>query len=116
MAYLFARQVTRYTSGIAGERVLPLRAWAGGTVVNLVLSVTELLLAQPEIGAVVAVALYAVAVGVFAPRQFIFSDRMPRVPVEELPLDRPSRAGLVVTALTAVAMLILAGAGGVRLG
>jgi hypothetical protein len=116
LAYLFARQVKRYTSGIEGERGLALLAWGLGTMANLVLSVLELLLVAPGAGAVVAVSFYALAVAVFAPMQFMFSNRVPRVPVEHLPVDRPSRAGLIVTALVAAAMVVLAAAGGVRLG
>jgi hypothetical protein len=50
LAYLFARQVKRYTNGIEGERVLAFRAWAIGTLINVVLVTTQLLLATPEYG------------------------------------------------------------------
>jgi hypothetical protein len=116
LTYLFARQVKRYTSGLEGERVLAFRAWAIGTLVNVVLIVAELLLVQPAIGDIVAVGLYAFAVGIFAPMQFIFSRRVPRRPVEDLDLDRPSRTGLIITGLAAVAVIVLAAVGGVRLG
>jgi hypothetical protein len=116
LAYLFARQVKRYTSGIEDERVLAFRAWAAGTLVVAVLTVLELLLVQPDVGAVVAVGMYALAVGIFAPMQFIFSRRVPRVQLEDLALARSSRTGLAVAALAATAMIILAAVGGVRLG
>jgi hypothetical protein len=87
-----------------------------GTLANLVLSVLELLLVAPATGAVVAVSFYALAVAVFAPMQFMFSNRVPRVPLDHLPIDRLSRVGLAVTALGTAAMVVLAAAGGVRLG
>ncbi len=116
LGYLFARQTKRYTSGLQGERVLALRAWAIGTLVNVVLTEIQLLLLQPEGDAIVAVSLYAFAVGIFAPMQFIFSRRVPRVPVEDLPVNRPSRAGLILTVLAAAAVIVLAAAGGITLG
>jgi len=116
LGLLFARRLKRYTEGIEGERVLAFRAWAIGTLVTVVLAVSELLLVQPGSGAVVAVGLYAVAVGIFAPMQFIFSRRVRTVPVEDLSLTRLSRAGLVLTALAAAAAIVLAAVGGIRLG
>jgi hypothetical protein len=116
LAYLFARQVKRYTDGIEGERVLAFRAWAIGTLINVVLVTTELLLATPDMGSLVAVGAYAFAVGIFAPMQFIFSRRVPKVPVEDLDLARPSRAGLILTVLAVLAVIVLAAVGGVRLG
>jgi hypothetical protein len=64
----------------------------------------------------VAVGLYSIAVRIFAPMQFLFSRRVPTVPVEILPLARPSRAGLVVTRLAAAPAIVLAAVGGIRLG
>jgi hypothetical protein len=116
LAYLFARRIKRYTDGIEGERVLAFRAWAIGTLVTLVLTVSELLLVQPGGGTIVAVAMYSVAVGIFAPMQFIFSRRVPKVPVEDLDLAGPSRAGLILTGLAVLAVIVLAAVSGVRLG
>ena len=116
LAYLFARQVKRYASGLEGERVLAFRAWAFGTLVTVVLTVTELLLVRPAIGDIVAVGLYAFAVAVFAPMQFIFSRRVPRMPGEELSLARPSRTGLILAGVAVLAVIVLAAVGGVRLG
>jgi hypothetical protein len=116
LAYLFARRIKRYTDGIEGERVLAFRAWAIGTLVTVVLTVSELLLLQPGRGVTLPVAVYAVAVGIFAPMQFIFSRRVPKVPVEELSLARPSRPGLILAGLAVLAVIVLAAVGGVRLG
>ena len=116
LAYLFARQVKPYTAGIEGERVLAFRAWAIGTLINVALITTELLLATPDMGSAVAVGLYAFAVAIFAPMQFIFSRRVPKLQVEDLAVTRLSRAGLIVTGLAVIAVIVLAAAGGVRLG
>jgi hypothetical protein len=116
LAYLFARQVKRYTTGLDGERVLAFRAWALGTLVNVVLTVLELLLVRPDSGTTFAVSMYAFAVGIFAPMQFIFSRRAPKLQVEDLRLSRLSRPGLIVTGLAVIAVLVLAAVGGVRLG
>jgi hypothetical protein len=68
-------------------------------------------------GSLVAVGLYAFAVGIFAPMQFIFSRRVPKVPVEELLVDtQQSRTGLILTVLAVAAVVVLAAVGGVRLG
>ena len=95
--------------------MLAFRAWAIGTLLNVVLIVAELLLVQPPIGDIVAVGLYAFAVAIFAPMQFIFSRRVPKVPVEDLDLARPSRSGLILTGLAVVAVVVLSAVGGVRL-
>jgi hypothetical protein len=48
--------------------------------------------------------------------QFIFSRRVPKLQVEDLTLTRLSGAGLIVTGLAVIAVIVLAAAGGVRLG
>lgn len=116
LAFLFAGQVKRYTDGIDGEGVLAFRAWAVGTLVVILLTVVELTMVGPPAGAIVAVAAYSFAVGIFAPMQFIFRGRVPPRAKEDLGLDRVSRAGLGVTAAVAAALLVLAAVGGVTLG
>lgn len=116
LAYLFAGQVSRYTDGVAGERVIAFRAWAVGTLVVILLTVAELVMVGPPAGAIVAVAAYSFAVGIFAPMQFLFRGRVPPQAKEDLGLDRLSRTGLGVTVAVAVALLVLAAVGGLTLG
>lgn len=85
----------------------------------ILLTVVELITVAPPAGAVVAVAAYSFAVGIFAPMQFIFRSRVPPRPREDLRLDRVSRvsrAGLGVTIAVAAALLALAAVGGLTLG
>ena len=101
---------------IADQRTVALRAWAPGDGATLAITLIELAILRPGAAAVVAVACYGLAVAVFAPMQFIFRNRVPDVPYEALAVQRLSRAGLGVTVVAAVAMIVLAAIGGVRLG
>ncbi len=114
LARHFAVQVKRYARDLEAERSLAFQPWLLGTLAVLVMGVvqTQLLGAPADVAAVVIA--YTLAVGVFAPMQFIFSRRVSAVP-EELALGRLTRP-TVLTVAVAAALVVLAAVGGVRLG
>lgn len=115
LAYGFATQIGRYAPDLAVERQLAFRAWIIGTLATMTLSLVELLALGAESDAFVVVLMYSLAVGIFAPMQFLFRSRV-RASPEVLQVDQIPRAGIALTALFAVAMVVLAGVGGVTLG
>ncbi len=115
LARRFAVEVKRYTDGVGEERQLALVSWAIGTPIVVVLVVAELFLLHAPPEHVFPVAMYAVAVGIFSPMQFIFSSRVTNTR-DTLSLRPVPVLALVVTVLTAVALVGLAGAGGLPLG
>lgn len=115
LARRFATEVKRYAADRSEERRLALLSWAIGTPIVIVLTSIELLLLQVPPELAVPVAMYAFAVGVFAPMQFIFSKRASNAR-ELLTLRLLPLPGLVVTVVVAVLLIGLAGVGGIRLG
>ena len=120
LAYGFATQVARYAPDLAAERQLAFRAWIIGTAVTMALSLVELLALGAESDAFVVVMMYSLAVGIFAPMQFIFRHRVRATsadrPLETLAVDGINRFGVALAAVVAVAMIVLAASGGVSLG
>lgn len=115
LARRFAVEVKRYAIGQAEERQLSFFSWLIGTPVVIVLTVAELVLMHAAPAHFVVVAAYAVAVGVFAPMQFIFSGRVHNTH-EPLALTGAPTTGLIVTALAAAVALVVSGLGGIPLG
>lgn len=120
LAYGFATQINRYAPDLATERQLAFRAWIIGTVVTMALSLVELLALGAESDSFVVVMMYSLAVGIFAPMQFIFRNRVRAVSagraVEALAVDGIHRLGVALAAIVAVAMIVLATSGGVTIG
>ena len=114
LARRFAIEVKRYASGIEQERSLSFYSWMIGTPVVVVLTAVEALLMGAPAEQLVIVVAYGLAVGVFAPMQFLFSARVQNAsdPLRLKPVDP---AALGVTVVVAVAMIALAGQGGVTL-
>ncbi len=82
----------------------------------MVVITTIQVLAMGANGAVAFVVIfYSFAVGVFAPMQFIFHNRVP-ARFEPLQLRRVNRTGLTLVVLLVIAVVGLAFQGGVRLG
>lgn len=114
LARRFAVEVKRYAADLGAERRLTNTPWMIGTAVVIVLTAVEVLLLSAPAEQTVVVLAYSVAVGIFAPMQFIFHGRVSNT-YEDLVLA-PPRTGLVVLVVVAAALIILAAVGGVSLG
>jgi hypothetical protein len=115
LARRFAVEVKRYATDKSAERLLAYFPWLIGTPILIVLTLVELLLLEVPVAELVLVAAYSVAFGIFAPMQFIFSDKV-RNTFEALTLRRVNVSAIAVAGLVSVLDVTLAGIGGVRLG
>lgn len=111
----FAVEVKRYAQDLTTERQLAFRPWLIGTPIIIVLSVAELARFDVPIAPRLLILMYGVALGIFAPMQFIFRDRVHNA-LEPLVLERVSVVGLGLTVAVGVLSVVLAGVGGLTLG
>jgi len=114
LARHFAREVQRYARDLGEQRALAFQAWLLGTAGLVVLTAAQVALLGPPADVAAVVVVYSIAVGVFAPMQFLFNRRVTAT-YEGLALGR-LRLPLVLAAVLALALLAVAAVGGVQLG
>jgi hypothetical protein len=114
LARHFAREVQRYARDLDDQRALAFQPWLLGTAAVVVLTVAQTVLLDAPAEIAVVVIIYSVAIGVFAPMQFLFNRRV-SAPYEGLVVGR-LRVPLALVLLLAAALLVLAAVGGLTLG
>lgn len=117
LARRFAVEVARYAETKTQQRQLAYFPWLLATAVVVVQTLVELIALRVPALYFVPVLAYAFAFAIFAPMQFIFSDRVRRgAPSEPLRLGTRQPAAIAVTAGAVVLDVLLAATGGIRLG
>jgi hypothetical protein len=115
LAYRFAGQIKRYARSVDAERQLAFIAWIFGTLIVIALTTVQVIVMRAEPAVIFVVVFYSVAVGVFAPMQFIFHARF-TAGSETLELRRVNVVGIIVTVVVAALLVGLAASGGLVLG
>lgn len=117
LARRFAIEVSRYATAKTDQRRLAYFPWLLATAVVVVMTFVELVALDVPALHFAPVLAYGFAFAIFAPMQFVFTDRIRRDPhPEKLALSPWSRLALALTIFAVVADLVLAMTGGITLG